>query len=106
MRFAVGEATFLVVAMPQEWLLAFGTHKVLNMPIFAQCSDDSLLDRTTACATNGNAHLIVTSQAIQFVHVIGCETWTTLDFTSGRIQLHIASGTIEMIPVIDFTAET
>jgi hypothetical protein len=51
---AVRQSALLVVTMAQEWLLTFGTHEMLDMPVLAQRSDDSLFDRTTACATNWN----------------------------------------------------
>lgn len=82
MRLAIGQATFLVVAMTQKGFLAFGTDEMLDVPVLAQRCDDTLLNRTTACTANGDAHFVVTSQAIQLVHVIGSEARTALHFAS------------------------
>lgn len=59
MRFTVGKSTFLVVPMTQKWFLALGTNEMLNVPIFTQCGDHTLFDRTTACSAYGNAHFIM-----------------------------------------------
>lgn len=106
MRFAVGKATLLVVPMPQKRFLAFCANEMLDMPILAQSGDHTLFNRPTAGAANGNAHFIVASQAIQFVHVVGRESWTTFDFTRRRIQFNVACGAVEMVSVINFAAET
>lgn len=106
MRFAVGKAAFLVVPMPQKWFLAFGAHEMLDVPIFAQSGDHTLFNRTAAGSANGNAHFIVASQAIQFVHVVGRESWTTFDFTCRRIQFNVACGAVEVISVVNLAAET
>lgn len=90
MCFAIGETAFLVVTMAQKWFFAFGAHKVLNMPMFAQRGNDTLLDRPTAGTTNRYAHLVVTPQTIQFVHVVGRETGTAFDLASRRVEFNVA----------------
>lgn len=64
MRLAVGQAALLVMTMTQEGFLALRANKMLHVPVLAQRRDYSLLYRTTAGATNGNAHLVVAAQAI------------------------------------------
>ena len=58
---------FLVVLVSKEWFLTLGADKVFHVPLFAKCGNDTLLDRTATSTADGNAHLIVTSQAIQLV---------------------------------------
>ena len=50
----------------EEWLLAFGAHKVFNVPILTQGSDHPFLDWPSACTTNGNTHFVMAPQTIQF----------------------------------------
>lgn len=94
------------MAMAQKRLLTFSTYEMFNVPMFAQSSDHTLLDGTTAGATNWYAHFVMASKAIQFVHVIRSEARTTLYFACSGVQFDIAWGTIEMIAVIDFATET
>ena len=42
----------------QEGLFAFGADEMFHVPLFAEGVDHPILDRTTTCATNRNAHLI------------------------------------------------
>jgi len=63
--FAVSESLLLVVARAEKGLLAFGANKVLHVPLFAECVDDAIFDRTPARTTNRDAHLIVTTKTIQ-----------------------------------------
>lgn len=79
---------------------------MLDVPIFTQCGDHTFFDRTTACTANGNAHFVMATQAIQFIHIVDRKSRATFDFTCRRIQFNIACGAIEVITVIDFTAET
>lgn len=39
----------------------------LHMPMFAKCSDHSLLNGTTTSTTDWNSHLVMTTQAIQLI---------------------------------------
>lgn len=82
MRLAISQPALFIMTMTQKGFLALGTHKVLDMPMLAQSSDDPLFDGTTTSATNGDAHAIMAAQAVKLVHVVGCETSATLDFTS------------------------
>lgn len=81
MCFTVSQSTLLIMAMAQKWLLTLGAHKVLDVPVFAQCGHHTLFDRTTACTTDGYAHFIMTPQTIQFVDIVGSETGTTFHLT-------------------------
>ena len=42
----------------QEGLFAFGADEMLHVPLFAEGVDHPILDRTTTCPANRNAHLI------------------------------------------------
>ena len=74
----------------KEWLLALGAHKVLHVPLLAQSSDHPFLDWSAAGATDGNAHLVVASQAVQLA----------LDFARTRSQLDAARLAVEVVRVI------
>lgn len=50
---------------PVEWLLALGTHKMLDVPILAQGSNHPLLYGSSASTAYRDAHLIVTSKAVK-----------------------------------------
>lgn len=73
MRLAVRQSLLLVVTMAQEGLFTLGANEVLDMPMFAEGRDHTLLDGPMASTTNGNAHLVVTSQtvklALQFARI-------------------------------------
>lgn len=81
-------------------------HEMLNVPILAECSDHTLFNWTTAGAANGNAHFVMATQTIQFVHIVGRKSRTTFNFTRSRIQFNVARRTIKVIAVIDFATET
>lgn len=100
---AVRQALLLVMPMSQEWLLTAGTHKVLHMPMFTQGGHHTLLYRPAAGTADRDAHLVVTAEAVQLVHIISCIARTTLDFSSIRIEFSTTRGTIEMIRVVNFT---
>lgn len=74
--FAIGKTTLFVVTVTQEWFFAFGTHKMLNMPMLAQGSNNTFLDGTSARTTNGDAHAIMAAQTVQLVHIIRSITGT------------------------------
>lgn len=61
----IGQPFFFIVSVPQEWLLTFGTNKMLNMPLFAQGVDHAALDGPAAGSADGDAHLVVARQAVQ-----------------------------------------
>lgn len=73
--------------------------------MFSQSGDNTLLDWSTTRPTNRNAHLVMTTKTIQFVHVIGSETWPAAHFTRITIQLNTARSTIEMVRMVDFATE-
>lgn len=66
MSFTISQSFFLVVSVPQEWLLTFGTNKMLNMPLLSQSIDHSSLNGPAARSTDGDSHLVMAGQAIQF----------------------------------------
>lgn len=55
----LGDYLLLVMTMAQEGLLAFGTDKVLHVPVFPQGGNDALLNGSPAGTTDGDAHLVV-----------------------------------------------
>lgn len=63
--FTVSQSFFLIVAVPQEWLLTFGTNKMLNMPLLSQGIDHSPLNGPAAGSTDGDSHLVMAGQAVQ-----------------------------------------
>lgn len=100
MLFAIGKALLFVVAMAMEWLFTFGTHKVLNMPMFSKGSNNPLFNWTTASATNRDAHFIMATKAEEVVHIIGSISWAVLDLPSGMIELNTARGASEVVSVV------
>ena len=74
----------------EEGLLTFGTDKVFDVPLFAEGSDHSFLDWSSAGAADGNAHLVVASQAIQFA----------FHFARTRRQLNAARLAVEVVRVV------
>lgn len=63
---AVSQSFFLIVAVPQKWLLTFGTNKMLNMPLLPQSIDYSSFDRPATGSTDWDTHLVMAGQAIEF----------------------------------------
>jgi len=106
MSLTIGKAFLLVMAMSQKRLLTLGADKVLNMPMFPEGSYNSLLDRSTTSSTDRDAHLVMAAQAVELVHVIGCEARTALDFTGVRVEFNTTRSTVEVVRVVDLASET
>lgn len=83
----VSQSLLLVMSSTKEWLLTLGTHKMLYMPCFAQGMNNSLFYWTPASSTYRYAHLIMTSQAIQFPIYLPCIS----------VQLNTAGVTVEVV---------
>lgn len=92
--------------MTQKRLFALGAHEMLDVPVLAERGDDSLLDRATTCAANRNSHAIVATQAVKLVHIVRSKARATLDLASCRVQLDTAAGAVEVIAVVNLTAES
>lgn len=70
MLFAIGESLAFVVPLAEEWFFAAGANKVVNVEVFAKRRDHSLLDRPSARAAYGYAHLVVAFETVEvFVHL-------------------------------------
>ena len=69
---AVGQTLPLIMSVAQERFLTLGTHKMLHMPMFTQCSHHSLLNGSPACSAYWNSHFVVASQAIQLIQLLQC----------------------------------
>lgn len=102
---AVGQTTLFVVPMAEEGLLALGADKMLDVPVLAQRSDYSLLNRATTRATNWDAHAVVALEAVQLVHVVGRKSGATLHLAGRIVQLNAAAGAVEVVAVVHFAAE-
>lgn len=64
MRLAIRQALLFVMPMSKERLLALCTHKVLHVPVLAQCSDHTLFDWSVTGAADRNTHLVVAAQTV------------------------------------------
>lgn len=91
--------------MTQERFFAFSAHEMLDVPVLAQSSDDSLFNWPTTSAANRDSHSIVASQAVQLVHVVSSKPGAAFDLASCRVQLDAAARAVEVIAVIDFASE-
>lgn len=91
----VRKPLLLVVPVAQERLFTLSAYEVLDVPVLAQCSDHTLLNGPSASTANGDAHLVMTAEAVQ----------VPFYFTCLCSQLHTASGAVEMVWVVGFTAE-
>lgn len=103
---AVREALLLVVPVPVERLLAFSAHEMLNVPMFPEGGDDSLLDGTATGAADRDAHLVVAPKAKQVVHVVGRVARAVLDLARRVVELDPARGAREVVPVPHLAAVT
>jgi hypothetical protein len=102
---AVRQTLLLVVAMAEERLLAFGAHEMLYVPVLAQSCDDSLFDWSPTGPTNRYAHLVVTPQTVELVHVVGGEARPTPHLSGGVVQLDAAVGAVEVVRVVHLPPE-
>ena len=80
-------------------------HAYLNMPMFSQGRHHPLFYWPSASSTNGNSHLIMTTQAIQLVHVIGSIAWARFHLPSIRIQLDATGRAVEMVGMVHLPTE-
>jgi len=90
MCFAVGESFLLVMFVSHEGLFAFGAYEMLDMEVFPQSCDYPLLDGSSASATNGDSHFVVTAQAVEIA----------FNLTRVGRQLDAASGAVKVISMI------
>lgn len=63
---AVSKSFSLIMTVSQERLLALGTDKMLNMPLFAHGVDHTALYRTSAGSADRHTHLIMAGEAVEF----------------------------------------
>lgn len=78
---AVSKSFSLVMTVSQERLLALGTDKMLNMPLFAHGVDHTALNRTPAGSADRHAHLIMAGEAVEFpfqLASVNCQLLTTV----------------------------
>lgn len=66
-QLAVGLSFLLVVPVAEERFLTLHTHEVLHVPVLPQRSHDTLLDGPATRPADGDAHLVVATEAVQFV---------------------------------------
>lgn len=88
---AVGQPLLLIMSSAEERLLTLRAHKVLHVPRLPQRVHNALtVNRTSACSTYGDAHLVVTTQTVQL----------TAQLTCVRRQLDLAVFAVEVIGVV------
>lgn len=100
----VGAASTLVVLPRVKRLLTLGTSEMLDMPLFSQGVDHSLLDRTMAAGTDRNSHLIMTAQTIQFIQFAGSVALSRFELASQGVQFDTARFTVEVVGMVDLAA--
>lgn len=66
MSLTVGQPLPLIMAMSQEWLLTFSTHKMLNMPLLAHSVNNTPLYGSPTGTTDRDPHLIMAWQTVKF----------------------------------------
>ena len=101
----VGKTLPLVVTVTKEWFLALGTHKMLDMPMFAQCSDHSLLNWSPACATYWYSHLVMAPETVKFIEFLSSVARSGLHLSGAAGQLNAAARAVEMVGMIHLTSE-
>jgi len=82
----VRQALLLIMTSAQERLLTLGTHKVLNMPGFPQGVHHPLLNRPATRATDGDASLVMATQAVQLSILL---TGVFLQLTTTRVAVEV-----------------
>jgi len=92
MGLTVSQPLLLVVSMTQEGFLAFCTDKVLDMPMFAQGSHDSLFNGSMAGSTDRDTHLVVTPETVKL----------RLDFSGFRVEFYSTRMAVEMVGMVRF----
>ena len=102
---AVGQALALVVPVAKEGLLALGADKVLDTPVLAQGRHHPALDGPPAGATDGDAHPVVTSEAVELVELLRGVARPRLDLPGTGGQLLPASGAVKVIGAVVLAPE-
>lgn len=105
MSLAVGQTLPFVMSVTQEWFLTLSTHKVLHMPMFAQSSHHSLLYGPPAGPTDGNAHLVMTPQAVELVEFIGGVSRPGPHLPRGCSELLLTASAGEVVGVVHLPSE-
>jgi len=102
---AVGQAFPLVVPVTQERFLTLGADKVLHTPVLPQGGDDPALYGSPAGATDGDAHLVVTPQAVQLVELLGRVARPGPHLPGGAGELGAAALAVEVVGTVVLAAE-
>lgn len=68
--FTVGQSLAFIVAVPHEGLFTLGAHKMFNMPVLPQGSDNSFLNGPPTSSTDWNTHFVMAPQAVKLILVI------------------------------------
>lgn len=83
------------MTVSQKWFLAFGTNKMLNVPVLAKSGDDALFDRSSARAADWYSHLVVATETVEL----------SFHFPRIYVQLDAASRAVKMVRMIGFSSE-
>lgn len=78
------------MAMSKKWFFTLGTNKMLHMPLFAHGVYYTSLNGPPAGTTDGDSHLIMAWQAVQF----------SFQLPGISSQLFPAVGTVEVVWVV------
>ena len=101
----VSQARPLIVPGTQERFLTLGADKVLHTPVLPQGGDDPALYGSPAGATDGDAHLVVTPQAVQLVELLGRVARPGPHLPGGAGQLDAAALAVEVVRTVVLPAE-
>jgi len=101
----VGEPLPLVVAVSKERLLALSTNKVLNVPVLAEGCHHPLFYGAPACATDGDAHLVVAAEAVELIQLIGRVARSGAHLSSCSCEFLLAAGAGEVVGVVHLAPE-
>jgi len=104
--FTVGKPLPLIMPISQEGFLTFCTDKMLHMPMFPKCCNDSFLDWPPAGSADRNTHLVMAAQAVQLVQLVGGVARPCPHLPGAGGQLLAAPGAVEVVWMVDLSTES
>lgn len=97
MSLTVGLAVFLIMLVSKERLLTASTNKMLNMPVFAEGSHDSLLYGPMAGLADRYTHLVVAWKAVELSTQLAC---SAVQFLTAMSAVEVV-GMVRLLFVLD-----
>jgi len=101
----IGQTLPFIMPVSKEGFLTLCTDKVFNVPMFPEGCHHSLLDGSSACSTDGNAHFVMASEAVELVELVGSVPGAGAHLACTAGQLNATACAVEVVWMVDLPPE-